>query len=138
MANFKTQEWRVSRYRNAPAARPGEWPAHMGSGRAGCPSWWPGPGPRAARRHSSPLAATEDLTQGDQRRDRGPDHRPAQGPGRAGLDAGPNTITWHLRHHHHVTVSAATISRLCELRGAVDASVIAIAERLNLKDIATL
>jgi transposase len=28
-----------------------------------------------------------------------------------GLDAGPHTIRWHLRHHHQVTVSAATISR---------------------------
>src|SRR5215472_10069726 len=28
-----------------------------------------------------------------------------------GLDAGPDTICWHLRHHHQVTVSAATIGR---------------------------
>ena len=28
-----------------------------------------------------------------------------------GLDAGPHTIRWHLRHHHQVTVSAATVSR---------------------------
>jgi transposase InsO family protein len=29
----------------------------------------------------------------------------------AGLDAGPDTIGWHLAHQHKVTVSAATISR---------------------------
>ena len=28
-----------------------------------------------------------------------------------GLDAGPDTIAWHLAHHHAVTVSRATISR---------------------------
>jgi transposase InsO family protein len=28
-----------------------------------------------------------------------------------GLDAGPHTIAWHLRHHHQVRVSPATISR---------------------------
>jgi transposase len=28
-----------------------------------------------------------------------------------GLDAGPQTIAWHLQHHHQVKVSAATVSR---------------------------
>jgi hypothetical protein len=28
-----------------------------------------------------------------------------------GLDAGPHTICWHLEHHHHTRVSAATVSR---------------------------
>jgi transposase InsO family protein len=28
-----------------------------------------------------------------------------------GLDAGPDTIRWHLQHAHHVTVSRATIAR---------------------------
>jgi hypothetical protein len=28
-----------------------------------------------------------------------------------GLDAGPDTIAWHLEHHLGVTVSRATISR---------------------------
>jgi transposase len=28
-----------------------------------------------------------------------------------GLDAGPQTIAWHLEHHHSVRISAATISR---------------------------
>ena len=29
----------------------------------------------------------------------------------AGLDAGPDTIAWHLEHDHHVVVSQSTISR---------------------------
>jgi transposase InsO family protein len=29
----------------------------------------------------------------------------------AGLDAGPDTIAWHLEHHHHQVVSRSTISR---------------------------
>jgi transposase InsO family protein len=36
-----------------------------------------------------------------------------------GLDAGPHTIAWHLKHHHQVTVSAATISRYLTRQGLV-------------------
>jgi transposase InsO family protein len=36
-----------------------------------------------------------------------------------GLDAGPHTIAWHLKHHHQVTVSAATISRYLTRAGLV-------------------
>jgi transposase len=36
-----------------------------------------------------------------------------------GLDAGPHTITWHLRHHHKVTVSPATVSRYLSRGGLV-------------------
>lgn len=36
-----------------------------------------------------------------------------------GLDAGPHTITWHLAHHHQVTVSAATVSRYLSRAGLV-------------------
>lgn len=36
-----------------------------------------------------------------------------------GLDAGPQTIAWHLRHRHQVTVSAATISRYLARAGLV-------------------
>jgi transposase InsO family protein len=36
-----------------------------------------------------------------------------------GLDAGPDTIRWHLAHHHHVTVSRATIARHLTARGLV-------------------
>src|SRR5712691_8473231 len=36
-----------------------------------------------------------------------------------GLDAGPQTIAWHLRHHHRVAVSPATISRYLARAGLV-------------------
>lgn len=36
-----------------------------------------------------------------------------------GLDAGPDTISWHLEHHHGVTVSRATISRYLQAHGLV-------------------
>ena len=36
-----------------------------------------------------------------------------------GLDAGPDTIRWHLRHTHHVTVSRATIARHLTAQGLV-------------------
>jgi transposase InsO family protein len=36
-----------------------------------------------------------------------------------GLDAGPDTIAWHLEHHHRVAVSAATISRYLARHGLV-------------------
>jgi len=37
----------------------------------------------------------------------------------SGLDAGPDTIAWHLEHHHGVTVSVATISRYLTAHGLV-------------------
>jgi transposase InsO family protein len=39
--------------------------------------------------------------------------------GDAGLDAGPDTIGWHLRHHHRLQVSRATISRQLAAHGLV-------------------
>jgi hypothetical protein len=36
-----------------------------------------------------------------------------------GLDAGPDTIAWHLQHHHQLRVSAATISRCLSRAGLV-------------------
>jgi transposase InsO family protein len=36
-----------------------------------------------------------------------------------GLDAGPDTIAWHLEHHHGVTVSRTTISRYLRRHGLV-------------------
>jgi transposase InsO family protein len=36
-----------------------------------------------------------------------------------GLDAGPETICWHLAHHHQVTVSRATVARQLSARGLV-------------------
>jgi transposase InsO family protein len=37
----------------------------------------------------------------------------------AGLDAGPDTIAWHLAQHHHTVVSVATISRYLTKAGLV-------------------
>jgi transposase InsO family protein len=36
-----------------------------------------------------------------------------------GLDAGPDTIGWHLQHHHGITVSTATIARYLARLGLV-------------------
>jgi transposase InsO family protein len=36
-----------------------------------------------------------------------------------GLDAGADTIGWHLHHHHQITVSRATINRILTRAGAV-------------------
>ena len=36
-----------------------------------------------------------------------------------GLDAGPDTIGWHLAHHHEVVVSRATVARYLAKRGLV-------------------
>jgi transposase InsO family protein len=36
-----------------------------------------------------------------------------------GLDAGPHTICWHLRHHHQITVAPATVSRPLTRAGLV-------------------
>jgi transposase len=36
-----------------------------------------------------------------------------------GLDAGPDTICWHLQHHHHIRVSPATVSRHLTRAGLV-------------------
>ena len=37
----------------------------------------------------------------------------------AGLDAGPETIRWHLEHHHAITVSISTIARALTRAGLV-------------------
>jgi transposase InsO family protein len=37
----------------------------------------------------------------------------------AGLDAGPETICWHLAHHHQVTVSRSTVARHLAAQGLV-------------------
>jgi transposase len=36
-----------------------------------------------------------------------------------GLDAGPDTICWHLQHHHGITVSVTTVARYLTRRGLV-------------------
>lgn len=38
-----------------------------------------------------------------------------------GLDAGPETIRWHLEHHHQITVSVSTIRRRLVAAGRVTA-----------------
>jgi len=38
-----------------------------------------------------------------------------------GLDAGPDTIAWHLEHHHSLTVSRATIARYLTKAGTPSA-----------------
>ncbi|MGV8883073.1 MAG: integrase core domain-containing protein [Rhodoglobus sp.] len=37
----------------------------------------------------------------------------------SGLDAGPETISWHLQHHHQIIVSRATIARLLSRAGLI-------------------
>ena len=37
----------------------------------------------------------------------------------AGLDAGPDTIAWHLDHHHQITVSVSTVARTLSREGLV-------------------
>jgi transposase len=37
-----------------------------------------------------------------------------------GLDAGADTICWHLEHHHHITISRATVYRIIRRAGLVD------------------
>ncbi|WP_432884785.1 helix-turn-helix domain-containing protein [Kribbella sp. CA-245084] len=37
----------------------------------------------------------------------------------SGLDAGPDTIAWHLRHRHQITVSVSTIARTLTRQGLV-------------------
>lgn len=36
-----------------------------------------------------------------------------------GLDAGPETICWHLAHHHHISVARATVARHLTARGLI-------------------
>ena len=38
----------------------------------------------------------------------------------SGLDAGPETICWHLQHHHHTTVSISTIARTLTRQSLVE------------------
>nr|WP_246416233.1 IS481 family transposase [Nocardioides luti] len=40
----------------------------------------------------------------------------------AGLDAGPDTIAWHLEHHHQTKISTATVSRTLTRQGLVEPS----------------
>ena len=67
--------------------------------------------PRSRRPHSTPRAtppATVDLVLTLRKQ-----------LAEQGLDAGADTIGWHLEHHHHTTVSRATINRILTRSGAV-------------------
>jgi transposase InsO family protein len=67
--------------------------------------------PRSRRPKTSPGAipeATADLIVGLRKELAG-----------QGLDAGPDTIAWHLEHHHQAKVSAATVSRYLAARGMI-------------------
>ena len=91
----------------------------MGYRGRGCMSWWPATGPKATPR-SRPVPA---------------DRRPHRGAlaaatvelivelrkdlGGQGLDAGPETICWHLQHRHRVRVSPSTVARYLARRGLV-------------------
>ena len=39
----------------------------------------------------------------------------------SGLDAGPDTIVWHLEHHHQLKVSRSTVHRVLRRAGLVTA-----------------
>jgi transposase InsO family protein len=70
--------------------------------------------PRSRRPHTSPTAippATVELIV-----------RLRKELAEDGLDAGPDTICWHLRHHHAITVSAATVARYLTEAGLVVAA----------------
>ena len=54
--------------------------------------------------------ATADLPVRHRVRGRRAGPAAAQAAGRAGLDAGADTIAWHLHHHHHISLSRATIT----------------------------
>jgi hypothetical protein len=91
----------------------------MASLRAGSAVWWPGTGPRARRRpgprsrrpKTSPNAISDDAA--------GLIVALRKELAGQGLDAGPDTIAWHLERHHQTRVSPATISRYLAARGLV-------------------
>ena len=37
-----------------------------------------------------------------------------------GLDAGPDTLAWHLLHHHQIAISTSTIARILTQQNLVD------------------
>lgn len=75
----------------------------------------------------------QEGTKAFEARSRKPHHSPTRAPEdtiekiitlrknlhKAGLDAGPNTIAWHLTTHHAITISPATISRHLHKAGLV-------------------
>jgi transposase InsO family protein len=67
--------------------------------------------PRSRRPHTSPTATDTAITELVLRL--------RKQLGEAGLDAGADTIGWHLNHHHQTTLSRATIHRILIRAGAV-------------------
>ena len=67
--------------------------------------------PRSRRPHTSPRATPPQTVQLVLRL--------RQQLSEAGLDAGADTLGWHLTHHHRITLSRATIHRILTHHGAV-------------------
>src|ERR1700752_2545482 len=67
--------------------------------------------PRSRRPKTSPRAIPASPA--------GPIIKPRKDLAGQGLDAGPQTIAWHLQHHHRTRVSPATISRYLTRAGLV-------------------
>jgi transposase InsO family protein len=67
--------------------------------------------PRSRRPKTSPTAIGEDAVELIMRL-----RKELSGQG---LDAGPQTICWHLEHHHRIRVSAATVARYLTRQGLV-------------------
>ena len=59
--------------------------------------------PRSKRPHTSPSAISDHTI--------GPVVALRKHLAESGLDAGPDTIAWHLHHRHQIDISIATISR---------------------------
>src|SRR5512132_2373724 len=70
--------------------------------------------PRSRRPHTSPTAIPPATVE--------PIVRLRKELAEDGLDAAPDTICWHLRHHHAITVSAATVARYLTGAGLVVAA----------------
>ena len=90
----------------------------MGCPRGGSASWWPGTGLRARRRSSRGPGGRKPA----RRRSLGrPELIVALRKELAGqgLDAGPETICWHLGHHHQIRVSRVTVSRYLARAGLI-------------------
>src|ERR687889_1108897 len=67
--------------------------------------------PRSRRPHTSPRATPPDTVEQVLRL--------RKELSEAGLDAGADTIGWHLTHHHRIALSRATIHRILTRAGAV-------------------
>lgn len=68
--------------------------------------------PRSRRPHSSPTAIADSTVELIM--------RIRKQLVESGLDAGPDTITWHLQHRHHVTTSVSTVARTLTRQSLVE------------------